>query len=177
MADSERDYDNHVWIMTEPDDRGTYRVVLHLNADSCVPMDTQLCRQHAEYVTKCLSAAEYDAKVYRMLLKVAGSEKGIEETAAELITDLRKDRVSPLAPTPLELSPGVGSEGEPFLHVRINGQLVGQWEMDDARSHAMGMLAAPTFAEFDQAFLQALRTLVGVDEITARNIIAGLGEL
>lgn len=163
-----------VWLRTEPDIDGTYRLSLEMTEDESVFLDRQTALAHGSYVLAITGAAEFDAKVYRQLAELTGDPK----SAAQVIGDLRADRALPEPPTRLVLTPGVNSAGRPFLTVSLAGSPpFGQWELADAREHARAAIEAVHVADYDSGYLRALTGLVGLDQRTARNVIDALSRV
>jgi len=163
-----------VWIRTTPDLDGIYLVVLEIDDDTSHPLDADTAMAYARAVLCAVARAEHDAAVVSQMRKIGeGGREGLQ-AAAELVGSIRGDRPPISWPTPLELAPVVSTAtGAPFLTVSIKVTAVGQWTMEDARGHALGVLEAVEAADLDAAYLRALRGLE-IDEQRARAIVADL---
>lgn len=162
-----------VWIKTEPSvDGKTYVVSVAFSDDRSIVLTPDSSLRYASAVLAAAQRAEYDAAVFKQMRKLVDVEH-----AAQLIIDLRRDRPlldsSPLAP--MRLEPGVNSEAKPFLAVFIDDQQVGQWDVPDAREHALGVLEAVTAAELDAGYFRALVGIINLDEARARHVIEDVG--
>lgn len=174
-----QDNEPSIWVRTAPDINGTYRVSLELTDDIAEFLDPATALQHAEYTLTQACRAEFDAKVFKQLDSLLpprpGSRTGDRKAMIALvIRELRELRTEPIAPTRLSLHAGVNTKGEPFLTLRFDDESVGQWELDDARSHAGGVIEAVHAADLDNQYLQVLMKSVELDENTARKVIGNL---
>lgn len=162
-----------VWIKTEPSiDGSTYMVTIEFSDDRSIPMTPDTAPRYAMTILQAVARAEYDAAVYRQLGKLISDQNSV----AQLIVDLRKDRpdVDQSATGPLRIEPGVNRDGEPFLHVHIDDELIGQWTMQGAREHALTALEATIEADLDSGYYRSLAGLVGLEEARARQVIEDL---
>jgi hypothetical protein len=126
-------------------------------------------------VLEAVGRADYDAAVYAQLSKL-----GITDSAVvQVVTDLRADRppLDTAATAPLELVPGVSHRNRRgFLTLKVHGEEVGQWELADARHHALACLEVQTAVDLDAGYRAALVGIIGLDDAHARNVVAGLAE-
>jgi hypothetical protein len=159
-----------IWIRTEPDLTGTYRLKIEINDDRGQFLTADEARAYGEYVLAQTVLADYDSMVFRQL--TAGSKD--PRAAADVIQDLRKDRVPARSPLSLALRPGVNMQGKPFMTVVIDGKDVGQWSIPDAREHALRILEGVQRADLDEQYRRTLVSLVGLDDATARRAVEGL---
>lgn len=169
-----------IWIRTAPDTDGTYRVSLELSDDIAEFLDPATAMRHAQYVLTQVCRAEFDAKVVKQFdsllppVRPGGSADDRAATIALMIRDLRKLRIEPIPPTRLSIRPGVNQTREPFLTVLIDDDAVGQWSIDDGRSHAGGVIEAVEAADLDNQYLQVLTKSVELTDEMARRVISNL---
>jgi hypothetical protein len=165
-----------VWIKSEPDERGAYHLHLELGEDDVVPLDAEAVYGWAREVMAAVAAAEYDAAVMRQLQSL-----GVEQrAAAELVQMMRQDRAEhvPVSLIPgLALVPGVSAfTGNGFLRLERHGKAVGQWEMNDARQHALGIIEALEVTALDSAYLRVLQGNVSLDRDRALVVVGALAQ-
>lgn len=167
MADPAED---SVWIRTAPTVDGSgYVVTVEASADRAVVLTPDRALRYASAVLGAVQRAEYDAAVVRQLTAVLSDKS----EAARMVIDLRGAR-PPLdveATAPLAVEPGVNSRHEPFLHLRVDGELDGQWTLPDARQHALTVLEAVGAADLDSGYYRALRGSIGLEEGEARAVV------
>lgn len=163
-----------VWIKSEPDEAGTYHLYLELGPDDVVPLGVEEAYGWAREVLSATAAAEYDAAVLRQL-KHVGIDK---EAVVEMVRLMRDDRAEhiPVSMIPgLALVPGVSAfTGNGFLRLDRHHKRVGQWELDDARQHALGVIEALEVTTLDSAYLRALEHHAGIDRGRALQIVTDL---
>ena len=164
------DGETAVWIRSVPAGK-TFIAVLESTDDSSLPLTFETSAAYAQSILAAVARAEYDAIVLRQL---SDKLKLDLQTAGQMVGDLRADRPPAVSSFPLRLKPGVNSKKEPFLTVEINGEDVGQWDLEAARKHALAALEAPYVADLDAGYLRALIGVVGVEEHVARNVVADL---
>jgi hypothetical protein len=164
-----------VWVKTEPTvDGSAYVVTIEASDDVAVTLDPDRALRYAWGVLDAAHRAAYDAAVFKQLTKL-----GIEVPAAAMVVDqLRSDR-PPLdaeATKPLGFDPGVSqSTEEAFLAILIGGERVGQWNVEDARGHALAVLESVAVADLDGGYYRALIGSVGLDENRARQVVEDVG--
>ncbi len=154
---------------------GTYIATVHLGDDTARTLNRDQAIAWASTVLAVAAQAEHDALVLRQLTDV-----GIRpHLAVSCIADLRADRppLDRAATEPLRLTPGVNPRGEPFIAVSVDGAELGQWECQDARSHAQGVLEVMATVDLDAAYFRYLTGVLRVDAGRARNIVGSLCEL
>lgn len=167
-----------IWIKTQPDINGIYRVAIEFGEDQSVFLGPADAMVYVSEILRAVACAEYDAAVLAQMTKVIPKKKNLAaETAAMVIVDLRKDR-SPLKwSTPLALVPGVSNRNaKAFLTVELNGKPIGQWDADDAREHATGVVEAVHAADLDGDFYRLLRGTMDLDDRTARAAVGDLAK-
>ena len=162
-----------VWVRTEPTVDGSgYVVTLEASDDVAVTLTPDVALRHAQGVLAAAHRAAYDAAVLRQMTQKFNFALS---DAGKLAMELRSDR-PPLDPTdtaPLWLEPGVKLDLKPFLIVHINGERVGQWDVDQAERHAHIVLAAVGVADLDSGYYRMLRS-TGVEEPQARAAVEDL---
>lgn len=164
-----------VWVTSEVQPDGSYAVTVAFTDDVAVTLDTTRAAEYAVAVLDAVQAAEYDAAVLAQLHGLGLAEKAAATFIAE---DLRPKR-PPLRETgtPLELVPGISHrDRRGFLGVRIGGEQAGQWELSDARSHALAVLECAVAVRYDAVYHAALTGLLNIDDGKARAIVQDIGE-
>lgn len=168
--------DETMWIRTEPAvDGASYVVTLELNADHAIVLTPTRATTYALAFLAAAQRAEYDAAVFAQIGGMRGSSV---ENAGHLVAEFRDDRppIDPAATAPLTLHPGINHRGHAFIGLRLNGEPYGQVDVDGAREHALHVLEAPIAADFDAAYYRLLIGIVGVEEPTARHIVADIAK-
>lgn len=170
--------DDTVWLRSSPDIDGTYRLTLEVDQDSAYTLDSATAAAWADYVLATLARADYDAAVIRQLTEVCSADPEAKQIAVQMVGDLRKDRPELTSPLPeLVITAGVSVfSGDGFLTIRHRGKSLGQWELDDARGHAAGVIEIRHGVELDSAYLRGLIGVIGLDEGRARAVVGDLGK-
>lgn len=162
--------DRIIWVRTQPDLEGKYRLALEVDEDTSLFLDHEQAIAYADYLHRQIVFATFDARVYAQVRGFSNLPQ-----AAALISDFRKKRTPSPSPVILRLVPGVNADGDPFLHVYLRDEAVGQWSLEDARSHAQAVLEGVHITELEDQYLDLLVKDVGIDESTARSAIEQLG--
>lgn len=167
------DTEGSVWIRTVPTKPGSYGIVLDLDDDHAQHLTPNQAHAHALAVLRSVQITEHDAKVYGQLAALTDTA-----TAAGLVLALREDR-APLSDRdqstlPFHLEPGITIQGKPFLRFLVAGKAIGQWSLDQAREHAIGVLEAVVAAQLDTAYHRALVDSVGLDAPAAERAVDAL---
>lgn len=157
------------WIRTEPTiDGSAFVVTLSISEDYAVTLTPARANAYAGTLLAAAADAEYDAAI---LAQMTGKLALTDETAGQLIVDLRKERTSRIA-AGLTFVPGVSQrERHPFIRIEKDGEGLGQLEVPAARRHALHVLEAVPVADLDAAYLKILRGMVGLDEPRAREVV------
>lgn len=165
-----------VWIKTEPTvDGSAYVVTIEASDDRSVVLTPDRALRYADAVLAYVARAEYDAAVVKQLRNLVDDMQAV----GQIVTDLRNDRppIADDATAPLSFESGVSAfTGEAFLHIAIDGKKVGQWDIPDAKAHALEVLESVSVADLDSGYYRALRSRVGLDESRARQVIDDLGK-
>jgi hypothetical protein len=165
-----------VWIKTEPTvDGSAYVVTIEASQDRSTVLTPDRALRYASTILGHVARAEYDAAVVRQLGDLIEDRKAL----GQMLTDLRQDRppIDDDATAPLSFEGGVSAfTGNAFLHIAIDGRKIGQWDIADAKAHALGVLEAVSVADLDSGYYRVLRGMVGLDEGRARQIIGDLGK-
>lgn len=165
-----------VWVGSEPAvDGSEYVVTLSIDDDHSIVLDRERAVEYVWALLTIVGCSEYDAAVLGQVTRKMGL--GLD-VAGQLILDLRKDRppVDADATKPIKFEPIVSQRTHrPLLHLRVDGELVGQWEVSDARQHALHVLDAMVVADLDGAYYRCLTGLLGVEEPRARNVVEDVG--
>jgi hypothetical protein len=154
---------------------GSYCVAIGVGDDESWIIDRQMALRHAATTIEAVARADYDASVMRQLTSL-----GIEPAnAGFVVADLRADR-PPLdyeSTAPLSFEPGVSHRnGRGFVTILLHGDRIGQWELDDARHHALACLEVVAAVELDAAYRRALVGIIGLDDGRARAVVGDLAE-
>lgn len=175
--------DRSIYIKTDPTTDGyriTYRVTLELSEDDVHILSREQAYAHAGHVLAAAQRAEYDAAIIRQLRPTL-TEKGRKpdealRDAAMILNDIRQERPPlPDPPTPLCLKPGVSQRtGNGFLAVHVGEEAVGQWEVEDARQHALVVLECIEAADLDGGYLKTLTGTLGIPHGTAENMVGDI---
>lgn len=163
-----------VWIRTEPTvDGKSFMVVIEIDEDHAITLDRENANAYAYAILEAVARASYDAAVYSQIRTRISEDPHV---AGHLIVDLREERppIDFSIMAPMSFRDGVNQKGKPFLTILFNDEPAGQWDLQDAREHALGVLEAIVVAELDSGYLRALRGLVGLPEGTARNTVDDL---
>jgi hypothetical protein len=162
--------DGFVWVKTERTlDETGWMVTVEIDGDNAIALTENEAPQYVYGVLDAAARAEYDAAVLAQI-----GAKVDREHAMRLIVDLRRERPPLRATRLLDLLPGVSVKGEPFIGIEVNGKQVGQWDVADARLHAMHVMEAVVTADLDAGYLRALKGIVGLDDSTAHAAVADL---
>lgn len=168
--------DNTIWIRTAPDIEGVYRVVLEFGADDTIGLDADAALLYAHQMLRAVAVAEYEAAVLAQLEHIVPDGELANDTAVMVVGDMRKDRPPLSWCTPLSLVPGVSSTTRKgFLLCKLHDVAVGQWEIADAKEHALFVMEAVHCAELDSAYMRQLRSM-DIPEETARATIGKLAD-
>ncbi len=164
-----------VWIKSEPDENGRYHVYMETGPDQSIPLDADAAYGWAREVLSAVAQAEHDAAVIKQLRRV-GTDV---DSAAHLVADMRQDRAEhiPISVLPgFAIKPGVTREAKAFLVIQRNGEPIGQWDMDDARAHALNVLEAIEVAPLDSAYVRILTSKVGISHEVAQTMVHALAD-
>lgn len=162
-----------VWIRTEPTlDGKSFIVSLEVDQDHSVHLNRGRSIKHALAVLTAVEYACMDSVIWKQMMEKVGKE----EVAARAIQDLRNDRpeIDFSVSAPMSLQPLCSADGKPFLYVLMDGKPVGQWEVEDARAHALSALSAFAIADLDSSYYRYLRGTIELEEEAARGTIADL---
>ncbi len=163
-----------VWIKTEPAIDGSgYVVTLEASDDIAVTLTPDGAFRHAQGILAAAHRAAYDAAVGRQMIHRFGLTL---EHAYELIVMLRNDRppLDAADTAPLRLEPGVNKDLKPFLALYVNGEHVGQWDVDQAEQHAIWVLSMVGAADLDSAYYRMLVGQQQIEESQARQAVDDL---
>jgi hypothetical protein len=167
---TEDDHVGYIWIRTTPGPGTTFRVTLEINDDIAADLGHGLALVHARSVMAAVAHAEYDAAVVAQMRDIGMPDHAV----SGIVQELRSRRRGLSWPTPLSLVPLVASRtGLPMLHAVIRGNVVGTWDVADAREHVLACLECVEVAELDSAFLESLMKF-DVDEPRARAMVCDL---
>lgn len=167
-----------VWVRTDPTPDGVYRVTIEADEDTARILTPDEAYAYAAGVLAAAARAEYDAAIVAQLTALLTdkhtSAAQARHNAAATMLEIRQQRppLDTSATTPITLTPGVSHKtGEPFLAIDVHGETVGQWTIPDARSHALHVLESIEVADLDAGYRRALRSLIGLTDGVAQNVI------
>lgn len=165
-----------VWLRSElAPDLSHYVVTLEASDDVARILTPTTGLKYAAGVLAAAERADYDAAVIRQM--GVGLKLPLD-VAGQVVSDMRQDR-PPLRDVdthPLRFEPGVNMEGDGFLVVSLNDERLGQWTVEDARLHAMGVLQVIAVADLDATYFRTLVGLVGLDKGRASQVVGDLGK-
>lgn len=163
-----------IWIKTDlAVDGSGYVASLEVGDDTARVLTPREALSHAYGVLAAVGRAEYDVAVAKQLTRKL---KVNLEAALQIVSDLRADR-PPLDPAdtfPLVIEPGVNARLKPFLAISCKGMEKGQWDMEQARGHAMAVLTVASVADLDSGYLRCLVSTVGIDRNKALQVVDDL---
>lgn len=163
-----------VWIKSEPDNDGRYHLYLELGPDDVVPLDQEAAYRWAREVLSAAAQAEYDAAVMRQL-KWTGAEPQDAANAVVFLRERRGNTVPISAVPDLALVPGVSAfSGKGFLRLERRGKSVGQWDIADAKTHALAVIEAYEVTILDSAYLTFATKEIGADWNTGLAMVTDL---
>lgn len=152
---------------------GGYVCQLQIDDKPVRDLDRDQATAYATEVMWAVVTAEYDAAVFAQMSRV-----GLEmPLIGVVIRSLRNSRRPLLAAAthPLEYTPIVSHrDAQPRLTVRM-GELIWQWELDDARQHLQHVMEVSATVDMDAAYRAELRK-AGLDEEAALGYVATLRE-
>lgn len=165
---------NTIWVGTEPaagaDATTTYLVVVGVDEDLSLPLSSSEAMDYARLFLTAAAAADYDAAVFRQLTEKVGVEKA---DAARVIGLMKGKRPQQWAWGGVTVTPGVSAQIQGFVDVEVGGR-TWQWDTPDAVEHARFVLEVAAGAEFDQRYHEYLVTEMGMDPMTAREMVSDL---
>jgi hypothetical protein len=150
------DGDGSVWIESGLTDGGTYFIGFTCNGASWAfgRLDAQL---YALGVLQLCQRAEYDSAVMRLFVNKLGMD--LNTAGTFLAREFRKGRpdVKVADACRLGFRPGVSHRGlKPFLTVLLDDAPIGQWNLDAARDHALGVIELCEAVDLDEALKRVL---------------------
>lgn len=173
--------DNSVWIRTEEKPDGTgYFATISITNDIAFPLDRETARDYTEKLIDLVNRAEYDSCIFKQVKHISRGvedQDGVLRDIADMLSIVRGKREDiSFDRYPVSYSFGINAEGEAFVLINIDGENVGQWSVEDTRAHATSIMDALVVAPLDDAYLDALTSVYGVDQGIARNVISDLLE-
>ena len=166
---------NGIVVRSDVAPDGTYVVAIEVGPDESWMLDRHQIRAHGIAVLEAAARAEYDAAVFAQLSTLSVDQRAI----GQVLTDLRAERppLDTAATAPLELEPGVSHrDHRGFLTLKLHGDPLGQWELDDARRHALACLEVQAAVDLDAIYRTTLVGIVGLDDARARAVVGALAE-
>lgn len=157
---------------------GEYVAVVELGADQSMPLNAGNAFRYARAVAAVAQRTEYDAAMLRQMihhLKLGKTE------ALQMVQEIRaaRDPIDEDALGLLHLEPGVtenlrGSGLRPFLTVMANGRPLGEWSIEEARSHALAVLETVEATELDAGYWRFLTGRIGAEDVPAAYMVANI---
>lgn len=167
-----------VWVKSDVSPTGAYIVTIEYTSDhvrSLTPIEVE---QYAQAWTMAMHYAEYDAAVLNQLRTKLQPGPDSDRNIAGVLLSMRKNRVmfDHKALKPLIVRPCISERtGEPFLAVRIAGtQVKWRWDPIDVINHVQYVHETIVVADLDAAYRRFLIAHVGLDDDTARSVVADL---
>lgn len=159
------------WIHSDVDPvTGNYGLSMSIDGDLAWSFTPDEGWQYVKMVATQLSRVTHDAAVLKQMLAT-----GIKPhfAAQVLARDIRPDRRPVDQVGPLRIEPGVTIEGKPFLRLfhDESEQPIGQWEVDDARHHLLGMIETIETIELDDRLRRVMLNVINLDDATARAFV------
>lgn len=153
---------------------GTYEI--ELRCGSTVRLLTrEEAYAHGGEVMAAVRRARYDAALYEQYLRIGliSSALALEEVRDVAATRPPLDRS---ALHPLRLMPALSDTGRPFLRMRVEGGVSGEWSVRDATLHALACVDLVEVVRLDNHYYQRMRTVMELDERAARCAVYDLGQ-
>ena len=154
------------------DDSG-YVMSLEVGKDSARTLTVDDAVRYGAHLLDAIAQAEHDASVVRQTVEKLRVPL---EHATGFISAMRQNRPEPdpQDTTPLIFMPSVSTTYEPFIDVWFDGQSLWQWDMDEARSHAVEVILGAHRANLDSAYYRMLVESVRLNKREARGAVADL---
>ncbi len=162
-----------------------YAVEVQIGEDIAVHLPQGKVQDYARRAIQVAAWADYDAAVVKQMRDIAiadHTQQEVTEIVSAAVVYLRKQRANSgtvrlLANPRFALTPGVSAfTGKGFITLYLDGQTIGQWDPDDVRSHAMGVLDAGLVADLDGTYKAWLLKEIKLDEATAGRVVGTLKE-
>lgn len=163
-----------LWITSDPHDDGTYRAVLSFDGDRSWPLSPFGARQHAFAALHAAAVADYEQAVYHQMTDGFGLG---QDLALAMISALRSER-GPVddKTSPLQFGPGLNEHGKGFVHLTLDGRLVGQLDSTALRRHATGVLEMVAVLRLDAAYRRLLVEDVDLSDEHAKAAVSALAD-
>lgn len=166
--------DRTVWVESGRTEQGTYFIGFRCGHASWAMgrMDAQL---YALGVLALVQRAEHDSAVMRLFVNKLDMD--LDTAGMFLARDVRKNRkpVTVHDACRLGFVGGVSHRGlKPFLTVLLDGEAVGQWNLDAAREHAMFVIETCEAVDLDTELRRVLTEDIELDPNRAEAVIHDL---
>jgi hypothetical protein len=172
----EPDEERGIGILTQPSTDGShYQLVLTVGDDFSQAFDRDEALVYGIAMLEAAQTAEYIGAIATQLGKLDVDEDGIRDVLRELLVSMHRPVEMPVGPF-LMRAGEARKTGEPMLMMKFQGEVLGSWTMEQARSHAMWTIEAATAADFDTAYHRMLIDHVELEDDVARAVVAGLAE-
>jgi hypothetical protein len=161
-----------VWLNTQLQPDEQYIVTLSIGEDYAVELTVELALSHAVEVLRHVALADYAQAIRKQMTRIGTEAEAVEDLLRSLVPKL------PLAApvTALAMMPAINRKtGEPLLQLSFKDELLGVWTLQQARSHALGVLEAMLAADLDTSYRQVLMDVVELDGNTAAGVISDIG--
>lgn len=133
---------------------GSYGIVL-ARGEAVRWLDREDVYLHAMAVMSATVRAEHDAAIFRQLRDKLGMDF---QDAGHMLEMVRRGRppVDAQALQPLGLEPGVTQDGKPSMVVFLGGHKIGQWDLTEARRHALACMELAEAVDRDNGYFTYL---------------------
>lgn len=160
-------------VCCEPVEDG-YAIGLSIGEDRSIILDRDQAEEYALAVLRTVMHARYDAAVIKQMRHRL---KQPDQSAAHVVESLRLGRADARADdahatAPLTFVPGVSAfTGEPFVQIRFDGNTISQLDIQNATTHALGVLQVRDAVDCDTDYYRFLTTDLKIGKLRARNVI------
>lgn len=163
-----------VWLHTQLQPDGQYIVTLSIGEDFARELTLDVALKHAVEVLHIVGLADYAQAVRQQLVSLDINPDSVEELLQTLMPRLSS---IPEAVTELVMLPAINRKnGEPMLQVSFRGSKLGVWSLQEARSHAMGILETTLAATMDTEYRRVLIDVADLEDGTAAAVINDVGK-
>ena len=172
MSDSGEETDVYLRAMMALDESG-YVMSLEVGEDNARVLTPGDAVRYGAAMLRAVAQAEHDASVVRQSVEMLQIPL---EGATAFIAAMRQERPAPdpQDTAPLIFEPSVSTLYEPFIEVWFDGEALWQWDMDEARAHAVEVITGAHRADLDSAYYHMLMGSVNLEKREARLAVADL---
>lgn len=170
----------NIWVLTEPQDDGTYSIVLQFNQDRTMALSPEEAVGYGLTLLAAGARAEYDVAVARQLtqkLKIRPRD------ALTQVQELRDSRSPLTSIRNMTVTSGVALDGKledmkvrAFVQVSLDDEALAQLDVQGARHHAQGVLEMVEVQKLDAGYRHALIHDIQVTDNIALQVVQDLGK-